>query len=338
MITEVNRIFRALFQRGGFQKTKPVTRRGFVATAETPVKRVIQWVHANENPDGGIFLSSGDGVSYPEVTGYLIPTLLNYGEEELAGRFTRWLIQIQRKDGSFTSADGVPHIFDTGQALRGILAASSLVPGAVEAAARSVKYLRTRMANRGAHGFNVDSVWIRRYSKAIPLSSHMYVLPPLLGAAEMFHDAELKSAVENSLGHYVKSQEALRLGTLTHFLAYELEALIDLGKGEIALSVLSRLRELQASDGSVRGKEGVSWVCTPGLAQLAVCWYKVGQAEPADKALRWLDSHQTNSGGFRGSYGDDASYFPDVELSWAAKFYLDAALLRDVLKEKRASP
>jgi len=326
-----------IVKRLGARQQKRVAHRPFIATAETPVKRAVEWLHANENPRGGIFLSSGDVLSYPEVTGYLIPTLLNYREQELAIRFARWLIAIQRNDGSFTSADGFPHVFDTGQALRGVLAASNLVPEAVDAAARSVKYLRGRMPNDGARGFRVDSVWMRRYSRSIPLSSHMYVLPPLIAAAGMFHDTGLKSAVENGLEHYLKSQDALNLGTLTHFLAYELEALIDLGEIERALPVLNRIREMQEVDGSVRGWPGVSWVCTPGLAQLAVCWYKVGQREPADKALKWLESHQSRSGGFLGSYGDGASYFPDVEIPWAAKFYLDAALLRDGIKEMPAS-
>jgi ubiquinone/menaquinone biosynthesis C-methylase UbiE len=44
--------------------------------------------------------------------------------------------------------------------------------------------------------------------------------------------------------------------------------------------------------------------------------------------MNWLESHQEASGGFRGSYGPRAAYKDDVEISWAAKFYLDAHLLR----------
>jgi hypothetical protein len=194
------------------------------------------------------------------------------------------------------------------------------------------------MIAEGALGFDIDPVWIRRYSKSIPLSSHLYVLPPLLRAAELFHKAEWESVVKRSLAHYVKSTDSLRLSTLTHFLAYELEALIDLGESAVALPILNGLREAQGNDGAVRGMPGVSWVCTPGLAQLAVCWYKTGQRGPAGRAMSWLEQHQTKSGGFRGSYGEDASYFPDVELSWAAKFYLDASLLRDNTRENLESP
>ena len=313
-------------------------RRDYVASAETPVKRAIEWLHINENPNGGMFLSSADNASYPEVTGYLIPTLLSYDELELAARFTRWLIRIQRRDGSFPSADGVPHVFDTGQALRGTLAASDLVPEALESGSRSAKYLHSRTIARGARGFDVDSIWVRRYSKSIPMSSHLYVLPPFLRAAEIFQRPEYRSAVNSSLEYYVNSAGSLQLSTLTHFLAYELEALIDLGHSQTAIPILDRLREEQADDGSVRAMQDVSWICTPGLAQLAVCWYKIGQRESADKALNWLEANQTRSGGFRGSYGENATYFPDVEIPWAVKFYLDAAHLRGGLGENLTRP
>jgi malonyl-CoA O-methyltransferase len=336
----VNTFWQPTFQRlkHRLRQSKSERRKQHIATAETPVKRAIEWLLANENPDGGIFLSSALTVSYPEVTGYLIPTLLSYGEEELATRFARWLIHIQRKDGSFASADGFPHVFDTGQALRGILATSELMPESAESGIRSAKYLHSKMIDGGRGGFDIDPVWVQRYSKSIPMSSHLYVLPPLIQGAEMFHKPEWRSAAESSLDYYAKSTDSLQLTTLTHFLAYELEALIDMGHSEAAIPVLSRLREGQAQDGSVRGKQGVSWVCTPGLAQLAVCWYKIGQPDPADLALGWLEDRQTPSGGFRGSYGVDASYFPDVEIPWAAKFYLDAALLRDRQREDSSSP
>lgn len=308
-----------------------------LATARSPALRAIEWIHAFENPKGGIYVSSNDSSSYPEVTGYLIPTLLEYGEKDLAARLTRWLVRIQRRDGSFPSAKGVPHVFDTGQALRGLLAASELVPDAAESGVRAAEYLYNRTIAGGVRGFDVDYIWIRRYSKSIPMSTHLYVLPPLLRASEMFQNPKYRTAVDNCLEYYVKSKDSLQLSTLTHFLAYELEALIDLGRSETATPILDKLREEQADDGSVRGMQSVSWVCTPGLAQLAVCWYKIGRREPADKALKWLEAHQTQSGGFRGSYGEDASYFPDVEISWAVKFYLDAALLRDRLGENLAS-
>lgn len=294
----------------------------------SPARRAIQWIRVNQSPKGGVYVNSGHPDVYPEVTGYLVPTLLQYGETEQAIRLVRWLLRIQRRDGSYTSPTGKPHIFDTAQVLRGLLAASSLVPEAIGACRRAAMYLYARMIDGGKGGFTVDPVWIRRYSKDIPMSAHMYALPPLRQAAGTLRKPEYRTASEHCLEYYLRWSGALQIGTLTHFLAYELEALLELDRSEAAIPVLDGLRKLQAEDGSVRGANGASWVCTPGLAQLAVCWYKVGDRNAADKAMKWLETHQMPSGGFLGSYGPQATYFPDVEIPWAAKFYLDANLLR----------
>ncbi len=287
----------------------------------TPPARALEWIRVNESPNGGIRVHSGHPDAYPEVSGYIIPTLLQYGEKVLATRLIRWLICIQRSDGSYTSPEGVPHVFDTGQVLRGLLAGAKLVPGSIAAARRSADYLCQQMVEGGKGGFGV------RYSGSIPESVHLYILPPLLQAAEVLEKSEYKVAAECCLEYYCEHEGALQIDELTHFLGYELEALIDLDRTDVAIKVLDTLHEQQVN-GSVRGKSDEKWVCSPGLAQLAICWYKIGQWEPADKALAWLEEHQQPSGGFFGSYGPGASYFPDDELSWAVKFYLDAHLLR----------
>jgi malonyl-CoA O-methyltransferase len=259
------------------------------------------------------------------VTGYLIPTLREYGERELATRLAEWLLSVQTADGAFTDADqGKPCVFDTGQILRGLLASVSSVPATREAARRAADWLCAQMVDEGG-GFGP------RYAgsiPAIPESVHLYVLPSLYEAAKLFQARAYQRAADRCLEYYAKHPDALRLSSLTHFLGYELEALIDLGHGDRVLPVLEALRRVQAADGSVRGTGDVPWVCAPGLAQVAVCWYKTGQWEPADRALAWLEAHQRPSGGFLGSYGPGASYFPRDELSWATKFYLDANLLR----------
>jgi malonyl-CoA O-methyltransferase len=271
---------------------------------------------------GGIRVHSGHADAYPEVAGYLVPVLVQYGERELATRLVRWLLCIQRADGSYTSPDGMPRVFDTGQVLRGLLAAAKLVRGALEGARRATDYLCTQMAEDGKGGFGV------RYAGKIPESVHLYVLPPLMQAADVLSQSAYRDAAERCLEYYCTHRDALQIGTLTHFLGYELEALIDLGRADLATPILDVIQEWQAADGSVRGAGGARWVCSPGLAQLAVCWYKTGQWDPADKALDWLEAHQQPSGGFLGSYGPKAAYFPQAELSWAGKFYLDANLLR----------
>lgn len=84
-------------------------------------EKAIKWVKDNENASGGIAAWSGFK-SYPETTGYLIPSLLAYGEGELCKRLADWLVSIQNKDGSFNGLDDIPRVFDTGAIMEGLYA------------------------------------------------------------------------------------------------------------------------------------------------------------------------------------------------------------------------
>ena len=55
----------------------------------------------------------------------------------------------------------------------------------------------------------------------------------------------------------------------------------------------------------------------------------MGDFEPANRAMLWLENRQELTGGWYGSYGEGASYFPESELPWAVKYYLDGFFLRE---------
>src|SRR5262245_51332519 len=91
--------------------------------------RALAWLRAHELDTGGIRGHSRHARAYPEVTGYLVPTLLEYGERDLATRLVHWLLSVQAPEGFFTDPDaGMPYVFDTGQGLRGLLAAAGTLP------------------------------------------------------------------------------------------------------------------------------------------------------------------------------------------------------------------
>ena len=55
---------------------------------EDPLSDALSWLHKHTLPQQGIAVSSAAGApAYAEVTGYLIPTLLDWGEHELAGAY-----------------------------------------------------------------------------------------------------------------------------------------------------------------------------------------------------------------------------------------------------------
>lgn len=98
--------------------------------------QAINWIKKAQDLgiDDGIpaFYNSEKNVwfqSYPEVSGYIIPTLIDAGEEERALKISRWLRLKQLSDGSIGSGywnSYFPNAFDTGQVLLGWLAAQKI--------------------------------------------------------------------------------------------------------------------------------------------------------------------------------------------------------------------
>jgi prenyltransferase beta subunit len=102
------------------------------------LRSLIRWILNAQRPDGGIAafysLLSGYSPSYPEVTGYIIPTLYDFAhltddESALhaAERATRWLLSLQMASGAFPSGlhtrEETPSVFNTGQILQGLVRA-----------------------------------------------------------------------------------------------------------------------------------------------------------------------------------------------------------------------
>jgi hypothetical protein len=79
--------------------------------------RAMGWFKANMVSDKGIIVHTRQPVPYPEVTGYFVPTLYQWGEAELARTCTTWLLSVQLPDGAFPAPDGVP-IPSTPQVIR----------------------------------------------------------------------------------------------------------------------------------------------------------------------------------------------------------------------------
>jgi malonyl-CoA O-methyltransferase len=289
--------------------------------------RAIRWLKYHTAKTGGILIHSGTDKAYPEVTGYIVPTLSDYGMRDFASELAEWLLTVQRTDGGFLGAgsDRV-FLFDTAQALRGLLSLSEASESLYIGAQKAAQHLCKEMISQGAGGF------VRQYDNygegAIPESIMLYALPPLLTAAKKFGMDDCVTAMGKCIDFYTCNERFLDRRTLLHFLCYEIDAMIDLGRQEKVTCLLKELAEEQKADGSVSAFKGVDWVCVPGLAQLAICWYKAGMNAPADLAMEWLDARQEESGGFLGSIGLGAEYFPRNEISWAVKFYLDAYRLR----------
>lgn len=106
----------------------------------TPVAlaSAIAWILRAQHDDGGIAayysLLNGYSASYPEVTGYLIPTLYDFAQSsedsaarDAAERATEWLLSLQMDNGAFPAglqgSSASPSVFNTGQILQGLVRA-----------------------------------------------------------------------------------------------------------------------------------------------------------------------------------------------------------------------
>ena len=285
----------------------------------------IKWVYNNSQSKEGICVYFGTLKTYPEVTGYYIPTLLNWGERQRAQDYARWLLTIQNADGSWSDPSGkTPYTFDTGQILKGLMAIFPICPEVESAIRRGCDWLLTQIEPTGRMVTPDKSSWGLPNAKMVSENIHIYTLEPLRDAGKQFNEPRYLEAVQRVLSHYLAMPDLTEFNTLSHFHAYVLEALIDLGYPERAAEGMRHIEKLQRADGSVPAYADVKWVCSTGLAQYAVIWYKLGLREPAQKAFNYLCRLQNSSGGFYGSYGRGANYFPDKEISWAVKYFLDA--------------
>jgi hypothetical protein len=294
-----------------------------------PVERAVDWIKRHHLRGEGIAVSSQECVPYPEVSGYLIPSLLEAGEQDLTLDLGRWLISVQRHDGGFagpsTEREGdESYLFDTGQVLRGFVALVDLMPEVRQPLIRAADFLVHGGEEDGLVAPRRDSKWGERYGDHISTAVHLYALPPLAEAARRFGRQDYSDAVTRTLDAYLCRPGLLEFRFLTHFYGYVLDALIDLGRSDLAREGLLPILRAQAPDGSIPGVPGAHWTCSPGALQMAIVGYRLGFNGFADGALRFVERLQMPSGGFLGSYGPGAAYAHDSELSWASKYFLDA--------------
>jgi hypothetical protein len=297
------------------------------------IDRAVAWVRANRLPGGGIRPHHKSSVATMEVTGYLIPTLKAVGETKLATELALWEASVQAPDGSFAApGEKVPYTFDSAQVIRGFLAVVDEVPALEKNLRRACDWVANQIRGDGRVTTPSYDAWKLDDGGTFTDYAHLYVLPPLLEAGRKLREPAYTRAAERGMEYYRSKRDLTdfkpEMGTLSHIFGYMMEALVELGENDLAKKGLDQAAAIQTSDGAIPAFPGVRWVCSTGLAQLAVAWYKLGEREPADRAMDYLATLQNESGGFFGSYGEGARYFPAEEISWAPKYYIDAWLLR----------
>jgi len=290
--------------------------------------RAINWLITAQktNSDGAMgsyHLINKWSSSYPETTGYIIPTLITYGQlnsnqaaMDSAIRAADFLLGIQKPSGGWQGGrvnENKPEIvFNTGQVIRGMIAAYEVAGQEkyLQAAVKAGKWL-SEIQHWG--GF-----W-KEY--ALMEEARVYdtfVDAPLLSLYKITGDDTFKKTAIRNLdwvidekihdnGWFEDCDNTVKRNDkpILHTIAYTLDGLIDCGlileedkyfqAGETGALFL---RDIFLVDGSLNGRYDSNWngseymICT-GCAQMAMIWlklYKINDDENyLDAARNMLD-------------------------------------------------
>jgi hypothetical protein len=304
--------------------------------------------------------------SYPETTGYIIPTVLNtwkrFGDDEALSRaleMADWELGIQMPMGAIPAlADGEPNVFDTGQVVFGWLGAFEATGREVylDAATRAGRWLSDVAATapgwRSSNGSAAGITYLARVAWAMLELARITADEQARDSASAFLRWTL--AQEEGRGWFRENCLNNNEQPLLHTIAYTAQGQLESGvimKDPALVSAAERTaRELAGlirPDGRMAGrfdrtwKPTVPWACLTGMAQICIIWYRLDGmtrdplfAEAAGRVLHFLMSRQdlTSSndglrGGIRGSFPVNGAYCRYRVPNWATKFFLDAILL-----------
>lgn len=312
----------------------------------------IDWINAYTINRCGIAVSSKKNIIYPEVTGYYIPSLLQWGERRLAIAYAKHLCATQEEDGSWKDfADQDSYTFDSAQILKGLIAIRNILPEVDKHIIKGCDWILSNMQPNGRLTTPSKDAWGNNENFCSELV-HVYCLSPIRDAGEIFDKSEYLESVSKILGYYKTNylDKIKNFSLLSHFYAYVMEGLFDLGEIDLCRESMNRLEKYRNRKGAIPGLNNVPWICSTGLFQLAVVWYKLGELEKGNSLFYYALKLQNESGGWFGSYPAPGLlakfyrgrkkpyYFADAEISWVVKYFLDALALKETLEFEKQAP
>jgi hypothetical protein len=277
---------------------------------ERAIDEAVGWLSRAQDhstsADGGVArhysLVTGWSTSYPETTGYIIPTMLNYarlrGDEtayQRARRMLDFLVANQLPDGGFQGGrigakNVIPVTFNTGQILLGLASGVSEFGVYREAMCRAADWLVKTQ--------DPDGCW-RKHPTPFAASGEKtyetHVSWGLLEAARLepnnsYADAALANVrwalrYQHTNGWFENCCLTDPSQPLTHTLGYALRGIIEAYRFtgdetflKAAQKTADGLLTAIRSDGWLPGcldanwDGTVSWACLTGSMQIALCW------------------------------------------------------------------
>lgn len=286
------------------------------ATREASLAAAAEWLGRAQDAtgNGGVsaYFDAKKGrwaASYPETTGYIIPTLLRYAKlsgrpeyEARAIRMAEWESAIQFPDGgvragTLDAAIQVPTIFNTGQVMFGWLAAWQRTHE------QQFRQSLVRAAEWVLEAQDSDGAW-RRFgspfsAKALNTYNTRVAYALALTGSVLGEQRYIDAGVRNI--HWALTQmhengwlenNDLQDNTkpLTHTIAYAIRGILEVGiiTGdsrflEAAERAAVAVEGTQRRDGALPGRLNSSWnaacrwTCVTGNVQMAVIWQRLAK-------------------------------------------------------------
>ena len=292
---------------------------------EEHLEAAVEWLAAAQDaqPDGGVshsyLIGKGWMRSYPETTGYIVPTLLNRarrtGSEDLVRRalaMVDWEIDIQLESGAVAELTaGRPTVFDTGQVIFGWVAAHRHSGQAryLDAAHAGGRWLLGELDEDGVWRHESDSGGPGRVYNA-RVAWALLELDAASGGGE-YRDAAARF-LEWTLGQERGGSGWFDRNCLTtddqpllHTIAYTARGQLESGlhlEDERLLEASRRtaraLADRLGPDGFLAGRfdrdwnPAVKWACLTGMAQTSIVWRRLASVEGADReeAARFVEA------------------------------------------------
>ena len=348
-------------------------RRAGASDVREHARAAVDWLCAaqDSSDDGGVSHSYLIGErwmrSYPETTGYIIPTMLNWaaadGQPEAIARAMRmadWELQTQLENGAIPDLVAEePVVFDAGQVLFGFVAAHQHEGGDryLEGARRAAQWLLDAQDEDGVWRLGTDSggpgrVYNARTAWAVLEFARLTGDADYADAMRPFLDWTLTQ--ESQAGWYDRNCLTDDAAPLLHTIAYTARGQLECGLLldesryiDASRRTAEKLAECVARDGRMAGRfdqhfrPAVRWACLTGMAQTSIIWRRHCEIAP-DAAFedaasrvngflrRTQDLRSTEPGllgGIRGSFPVNGAYGQWRVLNWATKFFVDAMMM-----------
>ncbi len=333
----------------------------------------------NDNGIGSYNLLNKWTSSYVETTGYIIPSLIDYGIcfnnktiLERAILAADWLIGVQKSSGGWQGeciADNRPEVvFNTGQVLRGLIAAYKNTNDQkyLDAAIKGCDWLCSIQDDEG--------FWKKNAFMNVPRVYDSYVDHPLLMVYQLTGKEIYKEKAIKNL-YWIIEKKQLPNGwfedcdntikknhmPILHTISYTIDGLLECGILlndkkiiDAATKSADKLFEIFNKNKYLNGRfdshwDGHEYIIPTGCAQIAIVWTKLYKLTKNIQYLnaamkmndilifiqdRKIKEDANTIGALPGSFPVFGKYEPFGFPNWATKYFVDSLLLeKECLKE-----